>query len=111
MWLRHLWLTDFRNYESADLELPPGLTVVHGDTDRVPWGGGTFPDVQISEEGRSMLAGLLEQLSVMQLRELFDASGVTAHDQVSATARSADAWVRTFLDRVRQIASAGPCPS
>ena len=30
MRLSHLWLTDFRNYESADLELPPGLTVVRG---------------------------------------------------------------------------------
>lgn len=30
MWLRHLWLTDFRNYETADLELPAGLTVVRG---------------------------------------------------------------------------------
>ena len=26
-----LWLTDFRNYESADLTLAPGLTVVVGD--------------------------------------------------------------------------------
>jgi DNA replication and repair protein RecF len=25
-----LWLTDFRNYESAELTLSPGLTVVHG---------------------------------------------------------------------------------
>ncbi|MDQ2826076.1 MAG: AAA family ATPase, partial [Actinomycetota bacterium] len=30
MWLRHLWLTDFRNYTSADLAFPPGLTVVRG---------------------------------------------------------------------------------
>ena len=30
MQLNHLWLTDFRNYESADLTLPPGLTVVRG---------------------------------------------------------------------------------
>ena len=30
MWLRHLWLTDFRNYETAELELPRGLTVVRG---------------------------------------------------------------------------------
>ena len=30
MWLRHLWLTDFRNYETADLTLPAGLTVVRG---------------------------------------------------------------------------------
>lgn len=28
--LRHLWLTDFRNYGSVDLELPPGTTVVLG---------------------------------------------------------------------------------
>ncbi|HET7719520.1 MAG TPA: DNA replication/repair protein RecF [Acidimicrobiales bacterium] len=30
MRLSHLWLHDFRNYESADLTLPPGLTVVRG---------------------------------------------------------------------------------
>jgi len=29
--LDRLWLHDFRNYESADLALPPGLTVVRGD--------------------------------------------------------------------------------
>ena len=31
MKLDRLWLHDFRNYESADLALPPGLTVVRGD--------------------------------------------------------------------------------
>ena len=30
MKLSRLWLHDFRNYESADLTLPPGLTVVRG---------------------------------------------------------------------------------
>ena len=30
MYLHHLWLHDFRNYESAELELPHGLTVVRG---------------------------------------------------------------------------------
>ena len=30
MQLNHLWLHDFRNYETADLVLPPGLTVVRG---------------------------------------------------------------------------------
>jgi len=29
--LTQLWLTDFRNYDTAELELPPGLTVVVGD--------------------------------------------------------------------------------
>ncbi|MEA2974297.1 MAG: replication and repair protein RecF [Actinomycetota bacterium] len=31
MRLTQLWLTDFRNYTTAELELPPGLTVVVGD--------------------------------------------------------------------------------
>jgi DNA replication and repair protein RecF len=30
VWLRHLWMHDFRNYAAAELELPPGLTVVRG---------------------------------------------------------------------------------
>ncbi len=30
MWLRHLWLHDFRNYTAAELDLPAGLTVVRG---------------------------------------------------------------------------------
>jgi DNA replication and repair protein RecF len=30
MHLTHLWLHEFRNYEAAELELPPGLTVVRG---------------------------------------------------------------------------------
>ncbi len=28
--MQRLWLTDFRNYETAEVELPPGLTVVVG---------------------------------------------------------------------------------
>ena len=34
MQLNRLWLHDFRNYTSADLTLPPGLTVVRGPTAR-----------------------------------------------------------------------------
>lgn len=30
MRLRHVWLTDFRNYQSAELDLAGGLTVVVG---------------------------------------------------------------------------------
>lgn len=30
MWLRRLWLTDYRNHRSTTLELPPGLTLVTG---------------------------------------------------------------------------------
>lgn len=77
----------------------------------MPWAGGTFPDTDVSEEGRRMLLGLLEQLSVDQLRGLFEGSRITAHDQMSASARSADAWIQAFLDKVGQLRAAGPCPS
>jgi DNA replication and repair protein RecF len=30
VWLRHLWATDFRSYESVDLELTQGLTAIVG---------------------------------------------------------------------------------
>ena len=78
--------------------------------EHMPWGGGTFPEVRISEAGRQLLTELLEQLSVSQLRRLFDGARVTTHDQVRAAGRSADAWISTFLDKVEQIKTAGPCP-
>lgn len=75
----------------------------------LPWGGGTFPERRISEGGRQLLLGLLEQLSDQQLRDLFEGSRVTAHDQFSAAARSAESWVAVFRDKIRQIKDAGPC--
>lgn len=30
MWLRHLWVSEFRSYRTAEVELPPGLTAVVG---------------------------------------------------------------------------------
>jgi hypothetical protein len=77
---------------------------------RLPFGGGTFPEQQISEEGRQMLLQLLEKLSAEQLRDLFTRSGVTSFDALSAEGRNAEAWVRAFQDKVRQIREAGPCP-
>lgn len=76
----------------------------------LPWGGGTFPDRQSSEEGRRLLLGLLEQLSDDQLRDLFEGARVTTHDQISAEGRNVEAWVRAFKDKVRQLRDGGPCP-
>ena len=75
----------------------------------MPWNGATFPERRISEEGRTLLLGLLEQLSDQQLRDLFEGSRVTALDQLSAQGRQADAWVRVFKDKVQQIRDGGPC--
>jgi hypothetical protein len=77
----------------------------------MPWNGATFPERQVSEAGRQLLRGLLEQLSDQQLRDLFDGSRLTSHDHILAEARQADAWIRVFKDKTRQISDGGPCPS
>jgi hypothetical protein len=78
--------------------------------EHLPWGGGTFPEQQISEEGRQFLLGLLEQLSPLQLELLFTASRVVDYEGIAAASRNASAWAGVFLDKVRQIRDAGPCP-
>lgn len=75
----------------------------------LPWSGATFPDWKISEEGRLLLLGLLDQLSEQQLRDLFEGSRIATLDQVSAEGRHVDNWVRAFRDKVDQIRKAGPC--
>jgi hypothetical protein len=79
--------------------------------EQLPWGGGTFPEWRITEAGRRLLLGLLEQLTDQQLHDLFEGSRVTSHDQFSADARNPGAWVLAFKDKVRQIRDGGPCPS
>jgi hypothetical protein len=77
----------------------------------LPWGGGTFPERQVSEEGRQFLLGLIAQLSVDQIRALFTTSRAIMFDAIDAESRSASAWADAFLEKVEQIRSAGPCPS
>ena len=79
--------------------------------EQLPWGGGTFPEVRISEGGRQHLLGLLQQLSDSQLRDLFESSGITKLEQVNAESRRVESWVAAFKDRIKQISDAGPCPS
>jgi hypothetical protein len=76
----------------------------------LPFRGATFPDRRISEAGRQMLLGLLEQLSEAQLVDLFRTSGMTSYDHVVAASRDPKAWAAAFFDKVRQIGDAGPCP-
>lgn len=76
----------------------------------LPYAGATFPERRISEAGRLMIAGLLEQLSTSQLTDLFTASRILLYDHFDAQSRDAAAWVRVFVDKVRQIREGGPCP-
>jgi hypothetical protein len=77
---------------------------------QLPFSGGTFSDTQISEEGRTHLLGLLEQLSEDHLAGLFAGSGATRFNTVGAEGRSARAWAAAFRDKVDQIREGGPCP-
>jgi len=76
----------------------------------LPYDGATFPDVGVSETGRLMILGLLEQLSHKQLRDLFIASRITSYDAIDGDGRDPDAWARAFEGKVRQIREGGPCP-
>ena len=77
----------------------------------LPFGGATFNDRQIAEEGRQLALKLLRALTPQQLNTLFEASGVTAFPHVAAIGKDPQNWTDAFLDKVKQIESAGPCPS
>jgi hypothetical protein len=79
--------------------------------EHLPWQGATFPERRISEDGRLMLLGLLDQLSSAQLRALFEGARVTSLDHFTGEARQPEAWVRAFNERIDQIRKGGPCAS
>ena len=99
---------DLRNWREYRVWSDPASCSVSMKT--LPFGGATFADRRISEGGRTLLLGLLEQLSDQQLHDLFTGSRITGFDHVSAAGRDAGGWVAAFKDKVAQIRSAGPCP-
>lgn len=66
----------------------------------MPYDGGHFTPVQISEGGRALLASKLIQLSDAQITDLFTGARFT----------DVPAWVGTFKDKVRAIAERS-CPA
>jgi hypothetical protein len=99
---------DLRNWRSTPIWVDPRACRVGMET--LPYAGATFPEQQISEDGRRLLLGLLEQLSTTQIETLFTQSRITTFKGVTAESRSASAWTTVFLDKLRQIRDAGPCP-
>ena len=77
----------------------------------LPYGGSTFPDAYISEEGRLFLASRLGRLSTGQIRALFDGARVAHFPHRRASARNVDNWVRAFQAKVRAIVDHAPCPA
>ena len=66
----------------------------------MPYDGGTFADVEISEGGRRLLGERMRQISAEQISALFAAAGV----------ENVPEWTAAFQDKVRQIAARPSCP-
>jgi len=77
----------------------------------LPYEGSTFPNWQISEEGRQFLAGRLGRLSARQTRELFEGARLQRYPHKDPAAEDVDNWVRAFEDKVRAITERAPCPT
>lgn len=77
---------------------------------RMPYGGSTFPDAYISEDGRQFLANRLGRLSAQQIRDLFDGARIAHYPHRRVSARSVDNWVRAFQAKVRAIVDRPACP-
>jgi hypothetical protein len=75
---------------------------------RLPYGGGTFLDAEVSEAGRRFLLGLLRQLSRRQVRDLF--SGAGFGPEAGPGGSDVSGWVEAFENKVREIESVGRCP-
>ena len=69
--------------------------------EHLPYEGGTFEDVQISEAGRRLLATKLLKLGESGARAIFSA----------AEFEDVEEWVAAFNRRVDAIARHAPCPS
>jgi hypothetical protein len=76
----------------------------------LPYGGSTFPDAYISEDGRRFLGSRLGHLSTAQIRALFDGARFARYPHRRASARNVDNWVRAFQAKVRAIVDRAPCP-
>ena len=76
-----------------------------------PYNGGTFPDAQISEAGRQLLARQLAAFSDRQMTALFTAARFPEFHAGKEEGADVHAWVQAFRDKVHQIVDRGPCPT
>lgn len=76
----------------------------------LPFGGATFPDAHVSEEGRLQLARQLLSIGDDDIEHLFREARIPQYMAGTDDAADLEAWRDAFRHRVNQIASAGPCP-
>jgi hypothetical protein len=75
----------------------------------LPFGGGTFPDVRISEEGRQEFLRRIDALSEPTIRQLFQRARFPEFYTATDDERDLTAWAQAFRARVDRIRTAGPC--
>ena len=76
----------------------------------LPFSGATFPDVQISEEGRLDFARRLSTLSDDEVRRMFVDANFPEFYSGTDDGQDLEHWTAAFRHRVDQVVSAGPCP-
>ena len=76
----------------------------------LPWKGGTFPDAQISEEGRRQIAVALGGITGDQLRDIFRSARFPEYQTATDDERDLRQWVEAFENRTAQIVDAR-CPT
>lgn len=96
----------YKQWAQTPIWADPAKCVV--SLESMPYKGGNFTPIEISEEGRKWLADKLTQFSERQITALFEgarfpAAGDDPEEDVTS-------WVRAFQDKVRQIADRS-CPA
>ncbi len=76
-----------------------------------PYSGGTFQDTTISEAGRQLMLRQLTPLTEPRIAALFTAARFPEFHGGRGKGADPHAWAAAFLEKVRQISAAGPCPS
>jgi hypothetical protein len=76
-----------------------------------PYSGGTFQDTEISEEGRQLIVRQLVRIGEPELTALFTAARFPEFHGGRGAGADPRTWAQVFLDKARQIADGGPCPT
>jgi len=76
----------------------------------LPVRGATFADTRVSEDGRRFLSGLLQELTDVQLVDLFAGARFDKRRGPFAPSSSVEEWVHAFKVRRAAIADGPPCP-
>ena len=98
---------DLQNWRAAPVWID--RTACSVSMKSLPYGGATFEDRRISEPGRVLLAGLLDQLTDKQLTDLFVTARFVEFDGVSAQGRDPRSWVAVFREKIKAVKEGGPC--